>query len=220
MRERTDTILLAFSCGKDAIGAWLECRKHFPRIVPYYMYFVPGLQFVEDSIRYYEDFFGCHIHRIPHPSFYRLINNFVFQPPQRRPIIEAAELPDSTFLDMQNELRESLGLGKECFVASGVRAADSPQRRVTIKKYGPISEKAGQFLPIWDWNKDRLVSEIRAAGVKLPIDYKIFGRSFDGIDYRFLEPMRVHLPDDYRRVLDWFPLADVELKRREYAATV
>jgi len=50
IQDSTGTILLAFSCGKDAIATWLECRKHFERIVPFYMYLVPGLSFVEDSL--------------------------------------------------------------------------------------------------------------------------------------------------------------------------
>jgi len=63
--------LLAFSCGKDSIVAWLKLRKYFKKIVPYYMYCVPNLEFVEKSLRYYEDWFGCHIARMPHPSLYR-----------------------------------------------------------------------------------------------------------------------------------------------------
>ena len=46
--------------------------------------------------------------------------------------------------------------------------------------------------------------------IKLPIDYQWFGRSFDGIDMRFLGPLREHSPKDYQTLLDWFPLADLQ----------
>ena len=219
VRRRTDTILMAFSCGKDSIGAWLECRKHFPHIVPYYMYLVPDLEFVEASIRYYEEWFGCRIIRVPHPSLYRMLNRCVFQPPEHRAVIERAELAHIEYSDVQDAIRAYLGLGDECLTASGVRAVDSPYRMISLRKNGAISEKNLQFFPVWDWNKARLVEEIRAAGVKLPVDYRLFGRSFDGIDHRFLLPIREHFPRDYARILKWFPLAELEIVRIDYACT-
>jgi hypothetical protein len=41
------TCILSFSCGKDAIAAWLELKRYFDNIVPVYMNLVPGLEFVE-----------------------------------------------------------------------------------------------------------------------------------------------------------------------------
>jgi hypothetical protein len=218
IRQQTDTVLLAFSCGKDALVAWLAIRPHFSRIVPYYMYLVPGLEFVEDSLAYYEREFGQHIIRVPHPSLYRMLNAMVFQPPERQQIIRELRLPDFSFLDMQNEIRKDHGLSPKCYTASGVRSADSQMRMLSIKKYGAISHAKRQFFPVHDWKKERMVREIEASGIRLAVDYQMFGRSFDGVDYRFLEPMKRHAPSDYARVLKWFPMAELEIKRREYAA--
>lgn len=55
-----DTILLSFSGGKDSIAMWLYLREHF-EIIPYFLYWVPGLSFVEESMAYYEDFFDTEI---------------------------------------------------------------------------------------------------------------------------------------------------------------
>ena len=68
--------------------------------------------------------------------------------------------------------------------------------------------------PIADWLKQEVMDAIDGAGIKLPIDYEIFGRSFDGIDCRFTEPMRKHLPDDYERLRQWFPLMETDLIRK------
>jgi hypothetical protein len=43
----------------------------------------------------------------------------------------------------------------------------------------------------------------------------MFGRSFDGLDLRFLVPLKKHRPKDYAKVLEWFPLADLEVFRWE-----
>ena len=217
IRDQTDTILLSFSCGKDSIAAWLECRKHFPHIIPFYLYLVPDLQFVNDALAYYEDWFGCRIAQYPHPSLYRMLNNCVFQSPEHRQTIARAGLPKFDYGDIEGIVREKHGVpGAYC--ATGVRAVDSPYRMAAMKKHGPINAKTLKFHPIWDWNMDRLVTEIEGSGAKLPIDYRLFGRSFDGIDYRFLEPIRRELPEDYFRILEYFPLAELEMKRREYAA--
>ena len=75
MAAECDTAILAFSTGKDSIAAWLQMRKYFKRIIPYYCYTVPGLTFVEESLKYYEDFFGTHICRLPHRSLARMLRN-------------------------------------------------------------------------------------------------------------------------------------------------
>ena len=36
-------VLLAFSCGKDSIAAWLAMRDMGIEVVPAYLYYVPGL---------------------------------------------------------------------------------------------------------------------------------------------------------------------------------
>jgi hypothetical protein len=64
-----------------------------------------------------------------------------------------------------------------------------------------------------DEREAEVLDRIAAAGIALPVDYEWFGRSFDGIDYRFIEPLSRHAAEDYRRVLDWFPLAELELMR-------
>ena len=217
IRESTnDTAILSFSCGKDSIAAWLELRRYFTRIVPYYLYPVPGLEFVETSLAYYEAFFGTRIIRLPHPSLYRQLNNLVFQPPTSRIPIEDAELGTFTYDHVNEIVRQDCGLDPSTYVAVGVRAADSVIRGATLRRCGPVNHARKTWYPVYDWNKDRVISEIQAAGVRLPVDYRIFGMSFDGIDFRFLKPLKQHFPRDYQRILEFFPLAEVELVRAAY----
>ena len=218
MAKECDTAILAFSTGKDSIAAWLQLRKYFKRVVPYYCYFVPGLAFVEESLKYYEDFFGCHIYRLPHRSFFRFMINYVDQPPRRVNVIENADLAnDETWNDstIGEVIRKCAGLSDGAYVATGVRMADSPLRRIGIKTHGAINHNAKRFYPVYDWKKEDLIREFDDAGVKLPVDYRMFGRTFDGLDYRFLEPLRRWYPEDYARLLDWYPFADLEIARRD-----
>lgn len=217
MAAECDTAILAFSTGKDSIAAWLQLRRYFAHIIPYYCYTVPGLSFVERSLAYYEDFFGQHIYRLPHRSLYRFLRNMVYQPPQRVTMLEQMDIPGEEYDDaMIGEIiRQTAKLPDAAYVATGVRMADSPMRRIGIKSHGAINHTSKRFYPVYDWCKEDLLREFDASGVKLPVDYKIWGRTFDGIDYRFLKPMQEYFPEDYKRVLDWFPLADLDIYRRE-----
>lgn len=218
IRAETDEITLAFSCGKDSIGAWLALRPHFRKITPIYMYLIPDLEFVEKSLRYYEDFFETEIIRVPHPSLIRMLRNLVFQAPENCRIIELCGFAPLNYEHIIGQLRIDLDIPDSSYHAVGVRAADSPIRRAAVNRSGSINRKKRQFMPVWDWNKARLLAELHKAKVKLPIDYQLFGRSFDGIDYRFLKPIRDHLPEDYQKIINLFPLAELEILRREYAA--
>jgi len=213
---QTDTALLSFSCGKDSIGCYLALRDRIPNLIPFYLYNVPNLEFVNRSLGYFEGAMGRRIIRLPHPSLYRQLNQLVFQAPENCAIVEDARLPEFDYLDVYRVIREDNHLAPDTPVAIGVRAVDSPQRWAAMKTHGPLSESRHTFFPIFDWRADRLRDTIRESGIKLPVDYKWFGRSFDGLDYRFLSKIKTHAPADFERILAYFPLAELELKRMEY----
>lgn len=208
--------LLSFSGGKDSVASWLHLQRSFSRVIPVYLYLVPRLSFVEESLRYFEEQFGTHILRLPHPSLYRMLNSFVFQPPENCAAIESLQLPEYDY-DDAFEVAKDIYDVPGCYTAIGVRATDSLNRWASIKQHGPLNEKRKTFYPIYDWSKDRLIAEIKRSGLKLPkAEYEMFGRSFDGLDVRFLKPIRDRYPEDFTRILEFFPLADIELARHEY----
>lgn len=209
--------MLAFSRGKDAIAAALAIRDSFDEVVPYHLDLVPGLELVEESIGYYERelFEGRKIIRLPHPSISRWFRHLTYQSPTHAVVLTAANIPACSYQDIHAAVREMAGLDDTVLAASGVRAADSPVRRLSFASHGAISYSSGHYYPVWDWNKERTLSAIERAGLKLPDDYRLFGRSFDGLDLRFLYPLKQHRPADYRRVLEWFPFAEAEVWRYE-----
>lgn len=215
-------LLMAFSTGKDCIGAYLAIRDAgFEQIEPYYMYQIPGnLEFIEESLDYYERtlFRGQRIHRIPHPFVVRGLNDLNFQPPERCRVIELLDLEEFDAVEASDAMKDWLGWPEDAMTAVGVRAADSPVRYSLFRTKGmdaAVNTNNHKFYPVFDWTKARLVDAIRRSGVKLPVDYRIFGKTFDGLDIRFLKPLKEHFPRDYQRVLEWFPLAELELFRYE-----
>ncbi len=211
--------MLAFSTGKDSIVSWLKLRRYFRKIVPYYLYCVPGnLAFVEKSLRYYEDWFGCHIIRLPHPSLYRMLDNAVFQAPENLRIIEEANLIKFDFEDVNTLVRMTDEELDTAYQASGVRCADSIVRRTSVMKHGSVNHSKMRFFPVYDYKKDDMVRELDAAGIALPIDYEWFGRTFDGIDYRFTHVIKEKAPEDYQKIIAAFPLVELDILRQQYRA--
>lgn len=209
LADMDEPIVLSFSCGKDSIAAWLAMREYGIEIVPVYFWAVPGLKFVDDSLEYFEDYFGMRIHRYPNPNFYNMLLDGVHQPPQRARVIEAiaADLPPRMTYPLEWELIfDDLELSQDTWKADGVRAADSLVRRSSFVKHGVMKQSNHKVSPIADWLKAEVMGIIEENGVELPIDYRLFGRSFDGIDRRFVEPIRDNLPDDYEKIVEWFPL--------------
>ncbi|MCK7676345.1 hypothetical protein [Corynebacterium pygosceleis] len=219
LAEEGRPVCVAFSGGKDCIAAELALQESGVETVLAHLYLIPGkepgrtLGFVEDGLKAMEDRWQKPIHRYPHPSFYRMLNNLVFQPPERCSVIEAANLPTVTYEVMWDLIRADLGLPADTWVADGVRAADSLPRRASIKNHGAMKPKNHKVSPVWDWKQGKVYDYIRAHGVDLPVDYEWFDRSFDGIDHRFLRPVMDNAPEDYAQILAWFPLAEMEIIR-------
>lgn len=205
-------VLVAFSGGKDAICALTHLQRYGIDVVPYHMQVVPGLAFVNNYLDWWEQRLGRHIIRIPHPSFWRWINNLVYQPPDRVADILAADTPNYDYTDVITALRDDYA-EPTTWVADGVRAADSIVRRASIGRHGAMKRHSGKVSVVWDWRISHVRQLLADERIPLPPDYEWFGRSFDGIDRRFLKPLRDHAPDDYRRILNFFPLAELELVR-------
>lgn len=215
LAAESDTCLLSFSCGKDAIATWLALRPHFKRIVPVYCYCVPDLKFIERGLLYFEDFFATPIVRMPHPALYKWLLSGYMLPPHRLPVIDALNLPVFDWDDVFTAVREDMGLPSDTLVMDGVRACDSIRRRTSIKKYGPVNRNRSLAHPIWDWNVAQVRAAIAEAGVELPIDYEWFGRSFDGLWGDFAVPLQRNAPEDWATMCEWFPLLPAVIAREK-----
>ncbi len=220
-RSGTRTALLSFSGGKDSVTCWLGMQEFFDRIVPVYFYLVPGLQFVEQALTYYEDQFKTPINRIPSPARMRWLLKFAeFQPPDRLTALEAIRqhLPkrDVKWTDIANDLRRRHDC-LDAYHATGIKALDSVVRRTVYRKRGAFSGSTDRmFYPVITWSQDDIEACLDAARFQLPPEYHFFGRSVDlfAYRYRFLAPLVAFYPDDARRIFEDFPLAELELYRR------
>lgn len=216
MAEKTSGVtLLAFSTGKDALCAWVELRKYFRTIIPVYYYLIPGLSFIEKTLVYYEDFFQTKIIRLPNPNLHRMLNAGVFQTRSSWKVVQSFAFPNKKREELCEYVKEDFGIDKGVYTAIGNRAADSLMRQRAITKYGAVNHKIKTFFPVYDFKIADVIKSISEAGVKLPMDYHVWGKTFDGLDYRFIKPVKDRWPDDYEKIKSFFPLIDAEILRHE-----
>lgn len=212
LKDTGEPVILCFSGGKDSVAAWIAMEEFGIEFTPVYLWYVPHLSFIDEQMEYYQDTLGKRIHQYPNPSFYRWLMNGVAQAPERMRVIEALPQVQPDYDDIWNLVREELDL-PGAWLADGVRASDSIVRRASFVRHGVMKAHLKKVSPIADWLKREVMGAIEERGVELPIDYELFGRSFDGIDLRFIEPLKERLPDDYQVLLDWFPLIEADFHR-------
>jgi len=213
-----DVTLCSFSMGKDSIATYLEVRDHFKRVVPFYLHSVPDLEFVEDNLHYYEKKLGQHIIRLPQPKFYEMLNSLMYQPPiqERHDMIKGWKLPKFDHVDVHYEVCECAGVDpKTTYTGIGVKFAGSIQRRTALARNGLVTHSRQKYYPIAYYNKQDVIDKVVSAGWKLPSDYLMFKDSMDGFQIRYLLPIKQQHPRDFQRILEWLPLAELEIYRYE-----
>ncbi len=214
---QSDTCLLGFSRGKDSIASWIQLKKHFKTIIPYYLKIIPDeMSFETESLAYYEEIFKTKIVRLVSPSFYRMISQQILQIPENLPIIDSyGKIKKITYQDIQSFVKQKNNLSGSILTAIGVTENDSYTRRMHIRKNGPVNHNKGEFYPIYDFTKTEILQLIDHSRIKLPKDYNLWGKTFDGLDYRFTKPLKKAFPEDYEKLKLYFPLLDVEMIRYE-----
>lgn len=189
IRPKSPKVLISFSRGKDAWGVWCALRDKIDFELFHYYGGPPDLEFVNNYLEYAEKKTGKKIWNYPAPTAFDRLSKEQMdaQNTWRNPILVSLDIQTFTFADVQEWAMTDAGLPVDTtWVALGVRAKDSARRGLFFKSHGNMTFSKRKFYPVWDWDKDKLITELKRHDVKLPIDYKLFGRTFDGIYHAFL----------------------------------
>lgn len=219
-----DRLFLSFSTGADAIATWLRCYESGEwepaDAVLYYYHHVP-MSWTWEYLDWFEDQFGVTIHRVPGHILLADLANYLYQTPARVEAIHELQRTRQRFVPLkkqqiQDGVRMWSKLPEETLVAIGVKQGDSPMRRVQMRKQEGISQKQGKWYPIWDFENRDVIDIIKRHGCKVPYDYELFGISYENIDYRFSKVIKERCPNNWKRILEWFPLAESIITRNEF----
>lgn len=197
----TDSVLVAFSGGKDSVVTLDVCMRHFAHVEGFFMFQVRGLSFQESILRYYEDKYGIPIHRIPHFELSQWLRYGLFRP-------DDLDCPIVSVKETYDYMRDNTGIW---WIAAGERIADSVWRRAMIKSSGTIDEKRGRFFPVAEWRKDDVRAYIRQRRLKVGVESSKLGFSFRSLMGHDLMQIQKYFPADYAKIRRWFPLVDASI---------
>lgn len=207
---------LSFSGGKDSVGCYLYMKEtgFWDDIQLVFYQDVPDLSFANESMAYYEKIWNTKIIQLPSPATISWMQKGIFQSPYTNMVIKKyrnflrpASL-DNTDIWIREDKKEEY-----CYLGTGVRMADGINRRGVILQNGGLRDKVKKFYPCFDLTDKEVYEIIKHHNVKLPYDYAVWGRSFDGEQYRFIKDLYLQLPEDYEQIKAFFPEIETVLYR-------
>lgn len=215
IKKVSNDIILSFSRGKDSIVSWLVLLELGFKVHPIYYSLCPYMDFELKSLSYYEDFFKTEIIKIPSATFIDLYNFGHLQTKSHTKISQKNQMPYYDNDQIRQMAIGENGINKNSFIAVGATIFDSVQRRIGISKVNGLNVKSKKFYPIADFNQSKIEEYLIKYKVKLPVDYKVWGSTFDGLNLRWLGELKEHFPKDFELLKTYFPFIEAELFRKE-----
>ncbi|NDV93476.1 phosphoadenosine phosphosulfate reductase [Dysgonomonas sp. 521] len=201
--QKTDRILLFYSCGKDSIAMLDLIAPHFKEVMCVYMYFVKGLSHIDRFINYSKvKYPNVSFIEVPHWNMSRVLKIGLYCKPD--PKIKLLLLKD-----IVERVRVKTGI-EWCFY--GMKQADSLNRRLMLRgddyDLQAINNKTKNVYPLSLWKKKEVLAYLKSRNLPEPIQYsKEAGNGlwFDLKVYLFLKD---NYPQDLQKILSAFPLSE------------
>lgn len=201
----TDSVIVAFSGGKESVCVLDMCFRYFKNVKPFFMYICPNLSFQEKTLAWYEKKYQTEIIRLPHMDVSEFFHYGSFR------------MPDYSFPIVSiNDIYQYVRLETDMWwIAAGERIADSIIRRAMMKKSGSIDTQRGRIYPISEWKKQDVLDYIKFHNLYLGADSRHMGFSFKSLEGRELSMVKNYFPDDYAKIIRQYPFAEAGVRRYE-----
>jgi phosphoadenosine phosphosulfate reductase len=208
----SSSVLVAFSGGKDSLAILDLCCRSFKEVQGFFMYYVPGLQIMEDRIKAAEDRWQIPIFQVPHFEFIYALRHGLYRDESDL----TRSLPDFKVKDIYSW---ALGMTGLPFLATGARASDGIQRRQFFENVERQAKKGDKvwgslIYPIQDWKKRDVVQYLKVHDIPVPELNPGKTTSGVGLNPNFILWLAKEHPKDYERMRKWFPYLGAILERK------
>lgn len=201
----TDSVIVAFSGGKESIVTLDLCCRYFKNVKAFFMYICPNLSFQEKTLEYYEKRYQIEIMRLPHMDMSEFFHYGSFRNADY-------SFPIISINDVYNYVRLQTDTW---WIAAGERIDDSIIRRAMIKHSSSIDVVRGRIYPVATWSKREILDYIKFHNLYLSADSRKLGFSFCSLEGRELSMLKKYFPDDYEKILHLYPFAEAGVLRYE-----
>lgn len=211
------TNILHFSCGADSVASFLKLRENGIEPILVYKYFIKDLPMVKNYIDYFEKKFNVHIYQFPHTLFTEMMDNALYQKP-----VKAVNkfMNDIYKFDFPNYTKENFDMGLADLVGGdvvfhlGLRYTDGIRRYQHLMKHGCSFEN--KFYPIASFKVSDIHNLLDKYDCLLPIEYGLWGISFESPRSFNLPLIRDNCPKTYEMIKQKFPMIVAECYRPQY----
>lgn len=200
-----DSCLVAYSGGKDSLAVMDLCCKTFKRVVGFYMFLVPGLACIEQQLDYARKRWGVQINHYPHWLLFRCLKHGVYCDES----YTKDDMPEFSLHDIYSLAKSEAGIP---VLATGAKSADSLWRR---RFFNATKGWDGMLYPIKDWNKFDVIAYLKANDIPIPDSSS---GNATGVDLSTPSLLLLHdkHPEDFKKLLHWFPFAEAVVWRRTF----
>lgn len=200
------TCIVAYSGGKDSWAILNLAHQIFGQgnIHVYNLYLIPDLECELREIRKAESRYNLTVHRLPHPGVHDALRSGHLQPlptPFRRKLHHA---------DIYEYIRNLTGSD---WIVFGHRIDESLQRRGMIKPFRGVLQKHRKCYPLWNWKAADVFHYLQSSNIPAPEQYTEDDTTGLTLNANTLLYLREKYPADYAKIIQLFPLAEVQFYR-------
>lgn len=202
-------VLVSFSGGKDSsVCLDLAMRSGFTEVVPFFMYLVPGLSFVEKRLKWAESMYGVKIMQVPHWVGYSYIRQEVFC--DRKYTMD--DMPEVKLPELYAMVQMQTGIN---LILNGGKKSDGLWRKRFIWS---VRNKASLMHPIDEWNKWDVYAYLKARNIPVPKESVDMGAKGAGVGLHPSSLLWIYdnHPDDFKKIEKVYPYVRAAVYRREW----
>ncbi|MGN6643836.1 MAG: phosphoadenosine phosphosulfate reductase domain-containing protein [Verrucomicrobiota bacterium] len=204
-------IAVSYSGGKDSLAVMDLCCKIFPTVRAFFWYCVPDLEVCNEWMRFAKERWNVEVVQLPHWDMMTAMKNGVWCDATKG----IDKLPE---MKLKDAYAYSLDLVETDFCATGMKDADGLPRRQFFANLRDSKDPIWRRLifPIRDWNKKDVLDYLKTNGIPIPEAEPGAVTTGVGLNHDSLCWLHDKHPEDFKRLLKWYPYAEAAIKRRDW----
>ena len=209
LKDKTN--ILHFSCGADSVACYLRLKEFGINPILVYHYFIKGLPIHQNYIEWFQKKFNERIYQFPSTLFSEQFGRALYQYPVKAREKFRNRIYGIVGHDLEDHTKEGFDrflagtVGGDVIFHLGLRYTDGLRRFQHLSKNG--CSYGNKFYPIASFQVKDIQNILEKYDCLLPIEYRLWGISFESPRAWNINLIREHCPVTYKMILDIFPLA-------------